>query len=142
MSSADFRRALDVLRQLNREIAVQTTLSLRPDGSEDYKKKAVEKWNELHVQSDAPADQGDRSLSVGQRVWSPTDAADMKILQELNRYCFRCHSSMYYHVFDKQAVFSKKRKIEAFLRRKLMPQGRILDDPTNQALIDLIHNMQ
>ena len=142
ISSADYRRAVDVLRQLNKEIAVQTTLSLRPNGSEDYKKKAVEKWNELHAKSDAPAAQGDRSLSVGQRVWSSTDATDMKTLGELNRYCFRCHSSMYYHVFDKQAVFSKKRKIEAFLRRNLMPQGRILDDTTNQALIDLIHNMQ
>ena len=66
----------------------------------------------------------------------------MKTLEGLNRYCFRCHSSIYYDVFDKQAVFDRKRKIEAFLRRKLMPQGRTLDDTTNQALIDLIHNMQ
>jgi hypothetical protein len=142
MSSADYRRAIDVLRQLNREIAVQTTLSLRPDGSEDYKKKAVEKWNELHATSDAPAAQGDRSLSVGQRVWLSTDTTDVKTLGELNRYCFRCHSSMYYHVFDKQAVFSKKRMIESFLRLDYMPQGRILDDSTKRALIDLIHNMQ
>ena len=142
MSSADYRRALDVLRHLNREIAVQTTLSLRPDGSEDYKKKAVEKWNELHATSDAPAAQGDRSLSVGQRVWSSTDTTDVKTLGEFNRYCFRCHSSMYYHVFDKQAVFSKKRMIESFLQSDYMPQGRILDDSTKRALIDLIHNMQ
>ena len=103
-----------MLRQLNKEIAVQTTLSLRPNGSEDYKKKAVEKWNELHAKSDAPAAQGDRSLSVGQRVWSSTNATDMKTLGELNRYCFRCHSSMII-TFYKQAVFSKKRKIKSSL---------------------------
>jgi hypothetical protein len=43
----------------------------------------------------------------GNDIWSETSAVDKKVLYYLNRYCYRCHSSVRYSVFDRAAVKSR-----------------------------------
>src|ERR1051325_7837392 len=50
----------------------------------------------------------------------------------MNRYCFRCHSSLRYSIFDRPAVVGEKKNILRFMTLDIknplkMPQDRNLD---------------
>lgn len=140
-SSPKHQRAFDVLRKLNTAIEKQNAGSARPDGSDKFKRLAVTKWLELH-QTDAshisPIKRG-LEVTAGQ-VWSAANADDEKLLGLLNRYCFRCHSSLKWSVFDRSALFQNGRKITipAFVGINFMPQGRLVPPADKDDLIKYV----
>jgi hypothetical protein len=131
-SSPAFTAAFDVVAALNRQIRDQNAAV----GGEDFSLRAVEHWLALHAQSREFSDQIARALpppasAPSARQWTDTPE-DRRLLNDLNRYCFRCHSSVAYHVFDKEAVFRRRasmaRRVELGpLRPGGMPQDRTLD---------------
>lgn len=77
----------------------------------------------------------------------------MRLLRLLNNHCFRCHSSLRYNVFDRQAVRDKKDWIIAFLNLQIpdgkggflpgnfMPQGRVLSADEKNEIIRLLQTV-
>jgi hypothetical protein len=49
----------------------------------------------------------------GPPPWDPANERDRILLYSLDRYCYRCHSSIKYHVFERQEVLNRKGDIEA-----------------------------
>ena len=97
-----------MLRRLNEHIGAQNA----GVGGEDFGFRAVDRWLTVHAGSSASADLIARALPppAGQpaaRQWQDTPE-DRALLGQLNRFCFRCHSSVAYHVFDKEAVFQRR----------------------------------
>ena len=131
-ATPQFEEAFAVLRRLNEHIRAQNA----GVGGEDFGFRAVDRWLTVHAASTASADLIARALPppAGQpaaRQWQDTPE-DRALLGQLNRFCFRCHSSVAYHVFDKEAVFQRRdgmaRRVERGpLRPGGMPQDRTLD---------------
>jgi hypothetical protein len=49
----------------------------------------------------------------GPQPWDPANERDRILLYDLDRYCYRCHSSIKYHIFERQKVLNRKGDIEA-----------------------------
>jgi hypothetical protein len=114
-----FKTAFETIRQLNAEIKSQNE---RAGGSSalNFQLRAAEKWLQLHqtsVEHMPPYRRG-----FGDQTWDPNKDTHRKLLYFFNRYCYRCHSSVKFNVFDRQAVRARIPYIH----------GRVLtvDDPT------------
>lgn len=148
-ASQQYLQAFDVFRKLNGFIEQQNIASARPSGEDEFKLKAVRKWNELHETNSEPIAPIDRALAIGDGsvVWQASSDDDKHALDLLNRYCFRCHSSVIYSVFDKSTVVDLQRSIvrRVQLDPKLtshMPQGRILDAAVIADLVDYVQRLK
>ena len=90
-------------------------------------------------------------------VWKDTDPIDKELLPLLNRYCYRCHSSLRFNVFDTEALVQKpapgrkpivSRMIEKLEEEELvdrMPQDRDMKGRHNadwKKLIDLLKRLE
>lgn len=75
-------------------------------------------------------------------VWKAGVAPYQELLPVLNQYCFRCHSSIAYHVFDRKAVVTRKGSITARVTSGSMPQDRKLDGNTKNKLLALIDQLK
>ena len=104
-SSAAFASAFDRIRRFNEEVSLQNA---DIPGSNNFQLRAVTRWLELHkpqafgVNHVPPAERG-----FGDELWNPASESDRKLVYYLNRYCYRCHSSVLYNVFDRAAVKAK-----------------------------------
>jgi hypothetical protein len=128
---SDFEQAFNVLRELNREIEAQNK-SVPP--AQSFQLRAVTKWLELHEKDSGHKDVFARALRPASSgdPWKADNPTDKELLPLLNRYCFRCHSSLKFNVFDRPAVVRRKKDILENMTRvltdeKKMPQDRNLD---------------
>ena len=125
----DHQVTYSAIRQLNGEIEKQNAAVIKP-GKSPFALLAVRKWLELHQQGQPDADRHVPPLrrgfaeKAGDAVWTAGAAPDQELLPLLNQYCFRCHSSVRYHVFQKQAVIGRKASILARVKSNNMPQDR------------------
>ena len=62
-------------------------------------------------------------------MWNANASPDKELLPLLNQYCFRCHSSVDYHVSQKKAVIQQQGTILSFIDYGIMPQDRDLSLP-------------
>jgi hypothetical protein len=127
-SSAAFKAAFEAIRTINGEIKDQN----RAAGGDDFPFRAVDNWLQIHSTNTNFLPPIERAIPAptsnpGARVWSRGTPNDEALLNLLNRFCFRCHSSVIYHVFDKEAVFTKRRSIKALVQFNAMPQDRLMD---------------
>lgn len=147
-ASNQYKAAFDVFRKLNTLIRQQNIDAARADGSSLFRIKAVEKWLSVHQSNDNPVTPIDRALDLGNgsAVWKNTPD-EVNLLNLLDHYCFRCHSSVLYDVFDKQAVLDERRTMIIRVQRPSsntthMPQGRILDTKTIADLVTYLTNLK
>jgi hypothetical protein len=137
-------------RVLNEEIKSQ---NLQVD-SDSFQVRAVEKWLDLHkvnLDHQPPLARTLRPLNAGDVVWENKEGApDKELLPLLNSYCYRCHSSVVFNVFEKQAV--AERKVNILFRTQLdlsspgnvkviMPQDRVLTDDVKKRLGQLVEKL-
>jgi hypothetical protein len=140
-TTPEFAEAFKVIRKLNSEIRDQT--ASQTAGS--FQLRAVETWLENHKSSELYVSPLDRALLKGDpadRAWDKSDPVDQGLLPMLNRYCFRCHSSLKYHVFDKEMVFDRKAHISVFIKGGLMPQDRQLEQATIDRIEALVKELR
>ena len=145
--SPEHQKAFGVIRLLNDEAKAQNE-RVDPTG---FQFAAASRWVDLH----GPAKFGDKHAppperGIGTPTWDPGNESHRKLLYYLNRYCYRCHSSVAYNVFDFNAVrdigapFIRKRLLDLKNATRWMPQDRIfpglqgtLGQPTGTATGDL-----
>jgi hypothetical protein len=138
-ASAQYKAAVKVIWKLNSEIVRQNAKALRPDGTDAFKVAAGKKWLSLHAKGEGPADLLTRVL--GSKPWASNERP---LLAMLSRYCFRCHSSMYYDVFDRAAVLREKGTpqqpgpLVTYVESGFMPQGRVLDKAEKDTLVQYL----
>lgn len=134
-------QAYDAMRTLNTEILRQNNAVV--DGGANFALLAAQKWLDLHATTSADANRHVPPLRRGFRnastdaIWTDGATPDKDLLPMLNRYCFRCHSSVNYHVFEKQKVIGRKGSIVRRLDSTgsdRMPQDRVLDTATKDQL--------
>jgi hypothetical protein len=139
-ATEQYRRGFDVFRRLNREIAVHNQ-AVDPDSRVAM---ISANWLRLHETSAEyvpPIRRG--AGKPGDPVWNADEEIDSALLPLLNRYCYRCHGTVYYNVFSKADVLRKRKEM---LRRLIeidphdrMPLDRNLYRVQPDGINQLLH---
>ena len=96
-----FKDAFEVLRRINGAIAKQNAFA-GGNVASNFQLQAVKKWICLHAADDSHIPPYQRGF--GDAPWDANNATHKKALYYFNRYCYRCHSSVRFNVFDRSAV--------------------------------------
>jgi hypothetical protein len=144
-SQASFHFAFDAIRRFNEEALLQN--SAVHSGS--FEAEAARTWLKLHAQSDEHFFPIQRSFPPAKgAAWQPGEAEG---LDRLNRYCFRCHGSVRFSIFDRQSVVDRAgimrqrinpSKQQAKIAGFKMPPDRDLDSAEKQALDDFLKKLK
>jgi hypothetical protein len=144
-SQPSFGPALDVIRRFNEEALAQNS-AVRPDS---FEAQAARTWLKLHSESNdhfPPVSRG-FSSNAGP-VWQFSEADG---LNRLNRYCFRCHGSVRFSIFDRPRVVENAgimrqrvnpSKQQAKVPGFKMPPDRVLEDAEIHALDEFLKNLK
>lgn len=143
-SQASFGQAFDAIRRFNEEALLQNA-SVQPNS---FETQAARTWLRIHAQSDEHVAPTGRGFSLnGGPIWQASEAS---ALGELNRYCFRCHGSVRFSVFDRPTVVEKagiiRQRIKPSEQQKKhyfkMPPDRDLSPTDLQILDDFLKNLK
>jgi hypothetical protein len=142
-STSDFARAFDVIRQFNEEaerhaaVAKPTAPHLMAAGT----------WLRLHDTSNRHVPPVEQSLPSTQ-VWTTQQPNDAEAIGLLNQYCFRCHGTIKFNVFDKGDVALRHAQLDSRLNPTpaqmrldpsfLMPPDRTLDSAVRDRLRQIL----
>jgi hypothetical protein len=143
-----FEAAFNVLRRLNNEIKTQNERVEPTPGDPSFQLRAVRKWVELHQTNSRHQDYFARALpSTAGEPWKADGVPDGELLPLMNQYCFRCHSSLKFNIFDRPAVKSRKSRIVSFLDKPVtqkfhMPQDRVLDEAVKEKIKKLVNSFE
>ena len=140
ISAASYKVAFDVIRRFNEE-ADQQARRAQPKHDEVL---AAEQWLTLHAKSNDHITPADRAIGAHPR-WSPNSRTDAEALTTLNQYCFRCHGTIKFSVFNKAVVLRNATLIRASIDptsalrtnpafRKMPPDRDLLSDARNRIL--------
>jgi len=115
-STPAFARAFDIIRQLNEE-ANNHGGNAQPRG---FHRLATRRWLRLHQNSNQHFAPAQRTAGA----W--TTPEEQEALGMLNQYCFRCHGTIKFDVFDKKEVSSR----HSIIRQRLKPlSSQLKADP-------------
>jgi hypothetical protein len=126
--AAKTQKAFEVIRLLNEDIRNQNSLL---GTANNFQLNAVERWLELHKAANFGSGHAPPyARGFGNQPWDPNSETDKKLVYYLNRYCYRCHSSVKYSVFDRTAVVGRigvipGRVLDISDQTSWMPQDRI-----------------
>lgn len=148
-----FKGAFKRLHQLNREILEQN----KAVSPQNFMTKAVENWVKLHTDDVGtpketylqPIERGIPTPVMGGEIrWAKGNTTDEALLPLLNRYCFRCHSSVRFHVFNKSSVklrasgMINRITLEPYEPDFSMPQDRILEKAVKDKLVEKLNELK
>jgi hypothetical protein len=146
-STSQFTLAFDVIRQFNEEAERHAAVA-QPNA---FHLASTRNWLALHANSNGHIPPINRALPQS-TSWLAQRPVDRDALEMLNRYCFRCHGTIAFNVFDKAAVLNIRPKMITRLtlndvqRRQdpfaLMPRDRILEPGELSRLVDLISHLE
>lgn len=137
IASTRFKDAFAVVRQINQEFRDQNALL---GTANNFQLAAADKWLELHRPQSFDAKHAPPyERGVGATPWQSQNADHRALLYYLNRYCYRCHSSVRYSVFDRSRVKDFANEISDRVRDTTapefwMPQDRIFPGLTVDAV--------
>ena len=139
----------DTIRKLNTEIESQNSAVI--GSGANFALLAVRKWLDLHREGQpnrhVPPFERALSNATGDPVWTAGADPDQQLLPMLNQYCFRCHSSVRFHVFQKKEVIRRKGSTTVLnsiidrVTKGNMPQDRKLDPATKAELLRLFEKL-
>lgn len=133
--------AVTVLLKLNEHIKTQNKESLRGNGDDRFIVDAVEKWIGIHKKDPRPASMFQRAIGTAPG-WDPAkEDLDGELLPMLSRYCFRCHGTIRYNVFDREGLKDLGSTPSFKVGNRFMPQGRILPDEDRKRLVELLDQL-
>ena len=146
VTTPQFKKAFDVIRNLNVEIRAQnqdSAATTDPNAPANFQIRAVSKWIELHdpAQLEPTRHVPPYQRGFGAQPWAAASEQERMLVYYLNRYCYRCHSSVRYSVFERDAVLNRKldiidRVTELADPKTWMPQDRVFPglEQTNGAV--------
>ncbi len=133
-NTLSFKIAFDVIRRFNMEADAEVT-NTQPRHDESL---AAHKWLEVHATNDGHVLPVDRQIGT-EPGWSAQNPDDPKTLAAFNQYCFRCHGTVKFSVFNKQeirqpqilAMIEQAIKTNALVGIKMPPDREMPDDIRN-----------
>ncbi len=115
-TSPQFKKIFDIIRTFNHE-ADQHAKQAQPRHDETL---ASAKWMEIHANNDAPVPPLKRAIGPAPQ-WSANTPGDEAALATLNQYCYRCHGTVKFSVFNRQAVMERR----ANILQRILPTAEV-----------------
>jgi hypothetical protein len=133
-TSAKFKEAFDRIRTFNEE-ADSHARQAQPKHDESL---AAAKWLDVHKTSYEPVLPVRRAIG-GAPQWSANDEKEVAVLETMNQYCYRCHGTVKFSVFNREAVWKDRANIMQRLKPDAaagfkMPLDRDLPDEKRDLL--------
>lgn len=142
-ATLEFAKALDIIRQFNEEAEHHASIA----APQSFHRTAAQTWLRIHENSNNHFPPIARAVPSS-ATWSAQSPGDTEVLQLLNRYCFRCHGTIKFNVFDKAAVQSRRAQIRSRLQPLpeqlradpgfLMPPDRSMDATDLKRLLEVL----
>lgn len=130
-----FRNAFQLIQTFNDEADKHAHLA-QPKHDETL---ASAKWLELHKTDPKPVPPVQRAIGPAPQ-WSAADQNDVAVLETMNQYCYRCHGTVKFSVFNKQATVERAANIVQRLKTSevglKMPPDRELPEDKRKQLVD------
>jgi len=101
-----FRAAFDLIRTFNEE-ADKHAHRAQPKHDESL---AAAKWLEIHKDNYAPVPPIQRTIGAAPQ-WPADNAKEVAVLETTNQYCYRCHGTVKFSVFNKQSAWERRANI-------------------------------
>ncbi len=144
-SLPSYAKAFDVIRRFNEE-ALSQNAAVHPDS---FETQAARTWLRLHAESDQHMAPISRGFSMGNgTMWQ---ASEKDGVERLNRYCFRCHGSIRFSIYDRPAVVERVGGIRARIKPNTeqakisgwkMPPDRDLDPSELESLDKFLKDLK
>ena len=128
-----FRSAFDLVRTFNKE-ADKHAHQAQPTHDEAL---ASAKWLEIHETNYAPVLPIQRTTGPAPQ-WPAGDASEVVVLETMNQYCYRCHGTVKFSVFNKQSTWGRRANIlqrlapDAEIGLKMPPDRNLPEDKRQQ----------
>lgn len=116
-------KTFDIFRRLNREIKEHNE-GVADDG---LLTRIAGNWWRLHEETAMYYPPINRAFPAGEREadqlasmlpWRESLELDRQLVPLLNRYCYRCHGSLYYNVLDRGTVLQNAAEMEVRIKAK------------------------
>jgi hypothetical protein len=101
-----FKDAIDVIRTFNTEAHAHAKQA-QPKHDESL---AAAKWLEIHKTDYGPVPPIKRTIGADPQ-WSAEDANEVAVLGTMNQYCYRCHGTVKFSVFNKGWMLENRAKV-------------------------------
>jgi len=147
VTTVEFARAFDVIRRFNEEASRQAATA-QPKA---FHRAASETWLRLHEQDNHHFPPIERS-APSVTAWNHNSETEKQLIDDLNRYCFRCHGTIKFNVFDKAALLDRRALIPDRLSPTreqlradpnfLMPPDRKLEPAERDRILRLIRALE
>lgn len=135
MTTPAYKRAFDVIATFNAEADAEVKKA-QPQCDEAL---ASAKWLEVHATNYDHVQPTDRAIGNDPR-WSPNDTNDVRILSSLNQYCFRCHGTVKFSVFNKEEI--RRPEFRALINQAVRSNTSLgLRMPPDRDLPDDVRNL-
>jgi hypothetical protein len=145
LKSKQFHDAFDVVRKLNAEI-LQHNEAVNPDA---LSARGARNWMRLHEQSDAHFPPIERGWPSGGKEWRKENPLHGELAPLLTRYCYRCHGTIHYNVFNKHDRLEGGEGVEDWLELMIenvetgrMPMDRTLSRAARDGLSERLKKLQ
>jgi len=130
-----FKAAFDLIRTFNEE-ADKHARQAQPKHDESL---AAAKWLEIHKNKYEPILPIQRAIGAGAQ-WPAGDPKEVAVLETMNQYCYRCHGTVKFSVFNKQSALERKANIVERLAKNAevglkMPPDRDLPEEKRDQLL-------
>jgi hypothetical protein len=133
-----FRGAFDLIRTFNEE-ADKHAHRAQPKHDESL---AAAKWLEIHKNNYAPVLPIQRTIGAAPQ-WSADNANEVAVVGTMNQYCYRCHGTVKFSVFNKKSMLENRDKFLLRLNPDAevglkMPPDRDLPADKRQQLLNFL----
>jgi hypothetical protein len=142
-----FKAAFEAIRRMNTEIRDQNSNTVRTA----FQTAAAINWVNLHGINGSHLEPIERAIPTppATQKWIKGNPDDENVLPLLNQYCFRCHGSVSFNVFDKGAVLGQAFNMTTHIewdftakpadRRVAMPPDRDMTAPQKAPILDFLN---
>jgi hypothetical protein len=133
-NSPGYAAAFDVIRRFNHEADEQARRA-QPKHDEVL---AATRWLELHASTTQTAPPTQRAIGPSPQ-WSAADPTEVQQLAAFNQYCFRCHGTVKFSVFNRSALIERLVQLRTRIKADApvgyrMPLDRSLPDDVRALL--------
>jgi hypothetical protein len=143
-TTAAFDSAFKTLQVLNQEIEAQNA-AVDGAGIASLHRRASRNWVQKHATTTSYLRPIARGITTASTTWTAGNPLDEALVPRLSRFCYRCHSTAIFNVFEKTAVRGRWDKAVELLRQPdikfRMPQDRNLTPADVDDLVQLFEKL-
>lgn len=160
----EYRARFDVIRDLNQQMLDEGQFARRNSATDALKLARENKYNDLYQFGGAEtwlflhsAEKGTKAyepvelptvrgygftvIGTDQRAWKRFDPDHINLLEKMDQYCFRCHSTIKFSALDLNSIGRHKDTIISYVKNGGMPPGRTIPKADRDCIVGTLKSL-